>query len=135
MLFKKLISALLIITFVLGTIVPQSHSSEICFTEQSAKTLEYDLEVCDIIKRDYSFIQIENNTLNLLIEKQDIKISLIEKDKAEFKRQSIEFKQQFLQKDEAYQKAIESKPSKVTWFSVGGLTSLALIVLGLLVIK
>lgn len=117
---------MVLLTSLLSSAIPvQCYGNEVCFQEEPARRLLIDIKTCSI----------ETPLLKQTIELYKKKTEGLEKDKAEYKSQSSQYKKLYIEEGELRQKAESSKPSRAVWFTTGAVASAVAILAGIFMLK
>ena len=114
----------------------QSNAEEkLCFPKTEAQKLLVEVKYGKVTldQRDNCFAQY--STLRKVNANNEKMVTDLKKDKVDLMGVSDSFRQQLIDRDKMLQDCEESKPSRLTWFGWGAITTLLLGIVGAIAIK
>jgi hypothetical protein len=125
------------ITSILAWGIPlRSHASDLCFSNLStAKVVAKDLTYGKFCKEKLPVVTLERDLLKA--SNEDAREIIINKDSQVniYKQQSEEFKKLYVDTSQELVKSKKNTPSRLVWFSIGGITTAVLAIIGAILIK
>lgn len=131
--YKKAISVLCLIgSLNWVTAAPSLATDYIILNKNQAAKVLFDIEKC---KKEEPLFKEKITLLEQTINLQEEKINKIESIKEEYKSQSEKFKKEYKETSNKLQDEIQSKPSRLTWFTIGSISTLILALIGSFTLK